>query len=391
MQKILYVFGGEKASGAEIVIDRLIRHNNIEAHLFISPGTFADRLLKEAPYTIVTSVYLKKLNRATTGAFAFFIKAFKSYVAISFKVLKYIPKNNIEAVHANTVVPASYIIPALLISKIFYPHVKWLWSDHDLQYSSKKDNWFSHLNIKFYDITLAVSKAVKFKYKGNKHYNKVAVLYNGLDIEKFKKDEVLRAMFRVNHNISEGTVLIGIAGILSARKGQKELLEVFLELTKQFNNIFLVLAGNVTIEDHTYGKEVIEIAKKNPATVKYLGAVNDMLSFYNGCDIIISNSNRAGSEPLGTTIYEAMACEKTVIASNTGGTSEIIDDELNGLIFEAQNKKELIKKIRHCITNPADYTYINSNARTKVINNFNVVKMASLYNRILADKIWQQV
>jgi hypothetical protein len=51
---VLYVFGGEKAQGAEVVIERLMFQNldNVEPHLFISPGSFADELVRSENHII---------------------------------------------------------------------------------------------------------------------------------------------------------------------------------------------------------------------------------------------------------------------------------------------------------------------------------------------------
>src|ERR1700761_5685186 len=97
MKKVLYVFGGEKASGAEIVLDRLMRYNKqVEPHLLISPGTYAGRLIKRQPYVITLSPYLKKLNRVNTGSFAFMCMAVRNYLFLSATVLKYIKKHQIN-------------------------------------------------------------------------------------------------------------------------------------------------------------------------------------------------------------------------------------------------------------------------------------------------------
>ena len=136
--------------------------------------------------------------------------------------------------------------------------------------------------------------------------------------------------------------------------------------------------------DGSYVEEIINIISANKDNIKYLGAITHMVDFYNGCDIIVNNSNEAGSEPLGTTIYEAMACEKLVIASVTGGSTEIIADKNDGLTFEVDDNKSLYEVLRYAILNSAELTYIKKNARIKVINGFNITNMAEQYNKILA-------
>jgi glycosyltransferase involved in cell wall biosynthesis len=50
-------------------------------------------------------------------------------------------------------------------------------------------------------------------------------------------------------------------------------------------------------------------------------------------------------EGFGCVLIEAMACQTPVIASNIDGPSEIIEDNINGFLFEKNNEKELAKKI----------------------------------------------
>lgn len=386
MEKILYVFGGEKASGAEIVVDRLMRYNqnHVEPHLIIAPGNYADKLLTENPYTITVSKNLKKLNRAYTGSLLFVAKAIINCLKLSFTVLRYNKKNKIKIVHANTVVTATYLIPAIIISKLLFLKTKWLWSDHDLSYFSKQDNLFANLNLKLYSITLAVSEAVKNKYRDTRSMCKVKILYNGLDIKHFTPDKDQRINFRRKYlKGRDSKVVIGIAGVLSLRKGQLSLLKCIIDNEWHLANTHLIMAGATTEEDNEYSDSLLALIKKHPNLVTYIGPISDMSSFYNGCDIIVSNSNIIGSEPLGTTIYEAMACEKIVVASNTGGTLEIIDNNKNGFIFEAENYDELSKLLIYSVNNVNSLRRMQTLAREKTASKFNISIMATNYNALI--------
>lgn len=387
MIKVLYLFGGEKASGAEIVIDRLMRCNldRVEAHLFISPGAYADFLLQSKPYIVKVDPYFKKLNRKDVNKILYLFKAAKNYIFLTKHIIQYILQNKIDVVHANTIVPAAYALPALLICKLMSKNVKWIWSDHDIKYFSNKDNRFAALNLKLYDATLVVSKAVRDKYSKNKKYNKVITLYNGLGLESFKPLMSSRNFFRARYQVSNDVIVFGIAGFISKRKGQLSLLQVFTDIQKKYHNVHLFIAGSVATEDSVYAEEVFSQINANARYTSYLGKIDDMLSFYNGCDIIINNSNLSGSEPLGTTIYEAMACEKIVIASNTGGSSEIVDDGIDGFLFNAEDNLDLQLKIEHCLNNYSAMENIKKNARDKVKKRFNLEEMKVKYNKILED------
>jgi glycosyltransferase involved in cell wall biosynthesis len=386
MTKVLYVFGGEKASGAEIVIERLMSYNqnNVEPHLFISPGKFANELISAGKlYPITTISRLRKLNRSTTSTFTFFIEALKNYFIVSSEIIKYVRKNKITYIHANTVVPASYLILAIICSKFFARKRVWIWSDHDLKYFSKIDILFSKACATLYDITLVVSDAVKEKYSNKKP---VKVLYNGLDLNVFKPNGEKRERFRQRFDFDENQLVLTIAGTISPRKGQLMLIRVFKNLTEKFININLIIAGSFGEDDNTYNDQVTE-AIKSYSNIFYLGQVTNMLEVYCGSDIIINNSSAEGGEPLGTTIYEAMACEKIVIASDTGGTPEIITDKEDGFIFKADDEESLEEALRFVMLNLYTLSTTVKKARKKVDAKFSIQKMIDTYNYLMTQSI----
>jgi len=383
MKKVLYVFSGEKASGAEIVLERLISYNrsSVEPHLFISPGKFADELISAAgkTYPIITVNRLRKLNRSSTSTFRFLKEALKNYFLVSSQVIKYVRKNEITHIHANTIVPASYLILAIIYSRFLKKRKVWIWSDHDLQYFSKIDILFSKICAILYSKTFVVSKAVKKKY-GNK--KSVVVLYNGLDLEVYKANDTEKDAFRKENKFLNDQLIISIAATISPRKGQLQLIKVFKLLTSSYTNINLVIAGSFGHDDDYYNTEVKNAIKDNQ-NIFYFGHVANMIQLYCGSDVIINNSNKSGGEPLGTTIYEAMACEKIVIASDTGGTQEIITNKEDGFVFDAEDDESLKETLEFVIVNINSLNEMKKRARRKAEKKFNINTMINNYNNLM--------
>lgn len=381
INNILYMVGGERASGAEIVIERLMINNGVQSHLFISPGSFSTALTQtEKPYQINIVERLKKLNRRSSSALVFYLKAARNYFLIPKLVLAYIKKHRIDVVHCNTIGQAAYMLPLVFLRPVLCPKVKWVWTDHDLKYYFFLDNFLSEQCAKAYDITFAVSEAVKRKYK---HADKVAVLYNGLDLEIFKPDEQAGKNFKTNLKLSDSSIVIGCAGVMSKRKGQLDLVAAFSRLKQQYGNVNLLLAGRFDNDELEYNEQVRAALKTGG--VIYAGQVDDMVGFYNACDIVVSNADLAGSEPLGTTIYEAMACQKIVVGSDTGGTKEIIDNNINGYLFQAENVDALLNKLTEVISDLNGHEQIKKAARKKVKDIFDINIMAKKYHHYLIN------
>ena len=98
----------------------------------------------------------------------------------------------------------------------------------------------------------------------------------------------------------------------------------------------------------------------------------------------------ASTEPeaFGRVAVEAQSMEKTIIASNIGGSNETIIDEKTGFLYEAGSAKSLSKKILTILN--MDETLLKSigtEGRKNVIKKFNVEKMCfstySEYKRLL--------
>lgn len=377
--RVLYLFGGEKASGAEIVVERLMSYNftDIEAHLFISPGTFANKLLSSDKAIKVTCVdYLKKLSRDSNSIWKFYLKAVRNYFAVSILVHRYMLKHKISVVHANTIVPASYLLPLVLFSRIFFRKRKWVWSDHDLSYWSIIDGTLSKICSKLYNKTLAVSKAVKAKYPNNKN---VKVLYNGIDFEKVIISEDLRREFRSNNNI-QGKIVFGILGQLINRKGVRELIDSFNQVFKDADDVVLIVAGPINDAETSYGKKTIEEAGKSNL-IKYVGIVEDINLFYNAIDVLVNNSKLEGAEPLGTTIIEALCYDKIVMVSNVGGSPEILQNSLGDIIYSPNDQLALNEALKLSSLKVKD----NSDAITirSKDERFNIETMVTEYNKII--------
>jgi colanic acid/amylovoran biosynthesis glycosyltransferase len=93
-------------------------------------------------------------------------------------------------------------------------------------------------------------------------------------------------------------------------------------------------------------------------------------------------------EGIANVVLESMAIGTLVISSDCGGMKEIIQNNINGLIFESRNVTELTEKMKHVIKlHENQKIKIISNARQTIHDNhdLNVLgsKMKKLYQNAL--------
>jgi glycosyltransferase involved in cell wall biosynthesis len=84
-------------------------------------------------------------------------------------------------------------------------------------------------------------------------------------------------------------------------------------------------------------------------------------------------------------VLEALAMNLPVVASNTGGTSSIINDDI-GLLFEPGNHRSLATSILYLWKNPRKLQLMKEKARLHIINNYtwekSVMQHALIFNNL---------
>lgn len=75
---------------------------------------------------------------------------------------------------------------------------------------------------------------------------------------------------------------------------------------------------------------------------------------------------------LPTVVLEAFSCGTPVIGSKSGGIPEMIENGVNGLLFEKENAQSLAEKIIELANKPDDRTMMSANARTSFENKFTI-------------------
>lgn len=158
-----------------------------------------------------------------------------------------------------------------------------------------------------------------------------AVSYPGLD---------LRAVTERRTQASPDDVVIGMAGRLSQWKGQDVLIDA-LSLMRTRPRVRLI--GDALFGETDYRESLkaqIETLGLG-GQVTFTGHVDDPLHEMGRCDIIVHCSRKA--EPFGQVIVEGMAVGAAVAATRRGGPSEIIHDQIDGLLVDADDPRQLAR------------------------------------------------
>jgi glycosyltransferase involved in cell wall biosynthesis len=126
-------------------------------------------------------------------------------------------------------------------------------------------------------------------------------------------------------------------GRLIERKGVQDLITAFLKIN--FKDWKLIIVGR-----GPYKKALKNLAQDNKKII-FTGQLEqkEIIAALRTATIFVNPSYLEG---LPTSILEAMACGVPVIATNVGGTPDIIENRENGLLFRPKDIDTLAKKIK---------------------------------------------
>ncbi|WP_052501554.1 glycosyltransferase family 4 protein [Thiomicrospira microaerophila] len=133
----------------------------------------------------------------------------------------------------------------------------------------------------------------------------------------------------------------------SLKKGVLTLVEAFKNLDPALN-AHLLLIGNID-QNMQLKKQV-----KQPGLVgrvHFTGYRNDATQIIRGCDVLVSASE--SGEGLPRVAIEAMCVGTPVVATDSGGTREVVLDGQTGLLIKKGDVEGLKEAVTRCLTSPA--------------------------------------
>ncbi len=223
------------------------------------------------------------------------------------------------------------------------------------------ENWVTSFMKKRVTAFYAISKACA-NWLNNFNIESQGIFYNGVVLDSLNIDESNAFTKKDNNEIT-----FTFAGRLIESKGIKLLVEVFTDLQKKYNNIKLIMCGTGEL----YNELKEKTADNSNILMTGQIAHSEVMKLLSNSDLVVIPSNYP--EGLPTLILEAGACSAAVIATNVGGTNEVISNEELGILIEPNNLQELKDAMEKLI--------INKELREKLAKNLN--------KKIMQDFLWE--
>jgi glycosyltransferase involved in cell wall biosynthesis len=103
--------------------------------------------------------------------------------------------------------------------------------------------------------------------------------------------------------------------------------------------------------------------------IRFVGYRHDIPKIMRGLDVLVLASE---AEPCGRVLFEAMASGTAVVATNTGGTPEIVRDGMEGILIPPRNPEALAGAIGALIDDPRLREKLGRNGVARVRAEFTI-------------------
>jgi phosphatidylinositol alpha-1,6-mannosyltransferase len=177
---------------------------------------------------------------------------------------------------------------------------------------------------------------------------RIAVIGNGVDIARFRplpSDPARRAALGV-----ERRRVILAPTRLVPRKGVDRLIEAMPAILEHHPDALLLIAG-----DGAQRRE-LETLAAGGAAVRFLGAVGtaEMPGLYAEAEIVALPNRAEPGESDGAPLVflEAGACRRPVIGGRAGGTAELVEDGVNGLLVDGESTPAVAAAVLRLLGDP---------------------------------------
>jgi L-malate glycosyltransferase len=242
-----------------------------------------------------------------------------------------------------------------------------------------KSNSFSRWKNRQVDCFIAASNAIRqMLIADGIPAERTATIHEGIDLAH------VRAAPPVNLHealwLPHQAPIVGNVAALVPHKGQRHLIDAAHLVVQQIPDARFVILGEGELRDHLERQVREHHLEKH---VLLPGFRTDVLGCIKSFDLFALSSVTEG---LGTSLLDAMACSRAIVATRAGGIPEIVDDGRTGVLVAPRDHTAMAREIVRLLKSPDERRRLGDAGFTRVSARFTVERMveetANLYERV---------
>ena len=233
-----------------------------------------------------------------------------------------------------------------------------------------KKNSFSRWKHRQVDRFIAASEAIRaMLLTDGIPPDRVVTVHEGIDL-----DHVLQAPAVNVHEalwLPHHAPLVGNIGALVPHKGQRYLIDAAHIVIQRVPDARFVIFGEGELREHLERHVHEHNLEKH---VLLPGFRIDILGCLKALDIFVMSSVTEG---LGTSLLDAMACSKPIVATRAGGIPEVVDDGRTGVLVPTRDAHAMASAILSLLENPDARTRMGEAGLARLRERFTVERMVA--------------
>lgn len=206
------------------------------------------------------------------------------------------------------------------------------------------------------------------------------VVYNFIDPEEYSDSEV-DVNIKDELDINGDKLLIHISNFRPVKR-VTDTIKIFARVKEKVGSVLLMVGDGVDRRKAEDTARELGVDDK----VKFLGKQDRIDSLMAASDLLLLTSDK---ESFGLVALEAMAFKVPVIATNSGGLPEVVEDGLSGFLADTGDIEEMATKAIYLLQNPDIKEKMGEHGRRKAVNFFNasriVAEYENIYEKLLKD------
>ncbi len=191
-----------------------------------------------------------------------------------------------------------------------------------------------------YDANLMIQAGVR--------ENLVRTIYNGVDVGHFQEGATARDRIRSEFRIDPSATVVGFVGRFTRLKGHDTFLKALHEIREPSRPVRALVVG-YTAQEPEYEASIRGLVGELGMNdqVIFTGYREDIAELMAAIDIYVLASRR---ETFGTSVIEAMAAGKPIVATRAPGPCEILEDGETGILVPIDDVKAMgaaVQRLAH--------------------------------------------
>lgn len=237
--------------------------------------------------------------------------------------------------------------------------------------TNKKHLW-TKLSFPFSDLIIGNSQAGLDVYRAPA--GKSRRIFNGFDLNRV---EALQAPDKIREKlkIRPGKV-VGMVGAFYGRKDYESFIRAAIQLLEQGKAVTFIGIG----DGPTHEECLALIPEAFKDRILLPGQIQQVESYIQIFDVgVLSTNARVHGEGISNSIIEYMVLGRPVVATDGGGTPEIVLDGETGFLVTPQVPEELAEKIAYLLDHPEEAQRMGQQGRQRILDQFTLPRMTQEY------------